>query len=245
MSWYQSASWVKVKVPKCISVGWSQSWWAVARILLKPKSLTMGKQIKRNSASKSSKRGRKRNAEKNLKRKKKLRSREKSLSKTKTRDLKQKMNNMCNNFKMLSTTSQAKMRQNLRKDEKKANLKGLCENLERLLETIKEEQGEAGKVEVVEDLVCEVEHLVIGQEELARSSFVYSRWQVAGGRWQVHQVAGTPGGRYTRWQVQQVAAKENLETAVIAPAASSKDCCCWSQNLCALVGRIWVIVIIF
>ena len=155
--------------------------------MLKPKSLTMGKKVKRNSASKSSKRGRKRNAEKNLKRKKKLRSREKSLSKTKTRDLKQKMNNMCNNFKMLSTTSQAKMRQNLRKDEKKANLKGLCENLERLLET-KEEQGEAGKVDVVEDLVCEVEHLVIGQEELARSSFVYSRWQVT----------GTPGGRFNR-----------------------------------------------
>ena len=186
--------------------------------MLKPKSLTMGKKVKRNSASKSSKRSRKRNAEKNLKRKKKLRSREKGLSKTKTRDLKQKMNNMCNNFKMLSTTSQAKMRQNLRKDEKKANLKGLCENLERLLET-KEEQGEAGKVDVVEDLVCEVEHLVIGQEELARSSFVYSRWQE-------HQVAGTPGGRYTRWQVQQVAAKENREKVVLAPAASSKDCCC-------------------
>ena len=208
--------------------------------MLKPKSLTMGKKVQRNSASKSSKKGRKRNAEKNLKRKKKLRSREKSLSKTKTRDLKQKMNNMCNNFKMLSTTSQAKMRQNLRKDEKNANLKGLCENLERLLETIKEEQGEAGKVEVVEDLVCEVEHLVIGQEELARSSFVYSRWQVAGtpgGRW---QVAGTPGGRFNRWQVQQVAAKENREKAELALAASSKDCCCRSQNL---VGRIWVIVI--
>ena len=161
--------------------------------MLKPKSLTMGKKVKRNSASKSSKRGRKRNAEKNLKRKKKLRSREKRLSKTKTRDMKQKMNNMCNNFKILSTTSQAKMRQNLRKDEKKANLKGLCENLERLLET-KEEQGEAGKVEVVGDLVCEVEHLVIGQEELARSSFVYSRWQVA----------GTPGGRFNRWQQKKI-----------------------------------------
>ena len=70
--------------------------------MLKPKSLTMGKKVKRISASKSSKNGRKRNAEKNLKRKKKLRSREKGLSKTKTRDLKQKMNNMCNNFKMLS-----------------------------------------------------------------------------------------------------------------------------------------------
>ena len=109
---------------------------------------------------------------------------------------------------MLSTTSQAKMRQNLSKDEKKANLKGLCENLERLLET-KEEEGKAGKVEVVEDLVCEVEHLVIGQIEFC-----------------VHQVAG---GRYTRWQVQQVAAKENREKAVLAPAASSKDCCCRSR----------------
>ena len=167
--------------------------------MLKPKSLTMGKKVKRNSASKSSKIGRERNAEKNLKRKKKLRSREKSLSKTKTRDLKQKMNNMCNNFKMLSTTSQAKMRQNLRKDEKKANLKGLCENFERLLET-KEEEGKAGKVEFVEDLVCEVEHLVVGQEELARSSFVYSRWQVA----------GTPGGRFNRWQQKKIVKRPYL-----------------------------------
>ena len=140
----------------------------------------MGKKVKNFSVSKSAKRGRKSNAEKNLKKKKKLKSQEKSLAKAETRDLRHKMKNMCTDFKMMSTT-QAIVRQKLRRDEKKlkTDLKGICNDLERLLETKDDSTDEADKVEVavVEDLACKVDHLMIGQEELARPGFVYTRWQ--------------------------------------------------------------------
>merc|ERR1712212_1076479 len=87
----------------------------------------------------------------------------------------------CTDFKMMSTT-QAIVRQKLRRDEKKlkTDLKDICSDLERLLDTKEEDEAdEADKVEVavVEDLACKVDHLMIGQEELARPGFVYTRWQ--------------------------------------------------------------------
>ena len=189
-----------------------------ARILFKPKSLKMGKKVKNYSVSKSSKRGRKSNAEKNLKKKKKLRSQEKSLAKAETRDLKHKMKNMCNDFKMMSTT-QAIVRQKLRRDEKKlkTDMKGICKDLERLLET-KEEVDEGDKVEVavVEDLACKVEHLMIGQEELARPGFVYTRWQ------------------QKKFLERLSLLRRRGEAASDENAASSQDLCCQSPNLCTM-----------
>ena len=177
----------------------------------------MGKKVKNYSVSKSAKRGRKSNAEKNLKKKKKLKSQEKSLAKAETRDLRHKMKNMCTDFKMMSTT-QAIVRQKLRRDEKKlkTDLKGICNDLERLLETKDDSTDEADKVEVavVEDLACKVDHLMIGQEELARPGFVYTRWQQK--------------KFIERLNMLQRRGEAKRETA------PSPDLCCQSPNLCAM-----------
>ena len=175
----------------------------------------MGKKVKNYSVSKSAKRCRKSNAEKNLKKKKKLKSQEKSLAKAETRDLRHKIKNA--DFKMMSTT-QAIVRQKLRSDEKKlkTDLKGICNDLERLLETKEDPADEADKVEVavVEDLACKVDHLMIGQEELARPGFVYTRWQQK--------------KFIERLNVLQRRGKADRETA------PSPDLCCQSPNLCAM-----------
>lgn len=153
-----------------------------------------------------------------LRKRKKLKRQEKSLAKAETRDLRHKMKNMCTDFKMMSTT-QAIVRQKLRRDEKrlKTDLKGICNDLERLLETKEEEEAdESDKVEVavVEDLACKVDHLMIGQEELARPGFVY-----------------------TRWQQRKFLERLNLLRRRGEPkqeAALSPDLCCQSPNLCAM-----------
>ena len=139
----------------------------------------MGKKVKNYSVSKSAKRGRKSNAEKNLKKKKKLKSKEKSLARAETKDLQLKMKNMCRDFKMMNTT-QAIVRQKLRRDEKqlKNDMKSICKDLERVLDT-KDDQEDVDQLEVavVEDLACKVDHLMIGQEELGKPGFVFTRWQ--------------------------------------------------------------------
>ena len=177
----------------------------------------MGKKVKNYSVSKSAKRGRKSNAEKNLKKKKKLKSQEKSLAKAETRDMRQKMKSMCTDFKMMSTT-QAIMRQKLRRDEKKlkTDLKGICNDLERLLEPKGEDEVDKVEVAVVEDLACKVDHLMIGEEELAKPGFVY-----------------------TRWQQRKFLDRLNLlrrrgELPKREATASSQDLCCQSPNLCAM-----------
>ena len=179
----------------------------------------MGKKVKNYSVSKSAKRGRKSNSERNLKKKKKLKSQEKSLAKAETRDLRHKMKNMCTDFKMMSTT-QAIVRQKLRRDEKKlkTDLKDICSDLERLLETKEEDEAdEADKVEVavVEDLACKVDHLMIGQEELARPGFVYTRWQ-------------------QRKFLERVSLLRRRGGKPEREAALSPDLCCQSPNLCSM-----------
>ena len=140
------------------------------------------------------------------------------MAKAETRDLRHKMKNMCTDFKMMSTT-QAIVRQKLRRDEKKlkTDLKGICNDLERLLDTKEEDEAdEADKVEVavVEDLARKVDHLMIGQEELARPGFVYTRWQQ----------------RKFLERLSLLQRRDELERK----AAQSPDLCCQSPNLCAM-----------
>merc|ERR1711971_1361705 len=149
--------------------------------------------------SKSAKKGRKSSAEKNLKKKK-------------------KMKNICTDFKMMSTT-QAIVRQKLRRDEKKlkTDMKGICNDLERLLETKEDsadDEGDKVEVAVVEDLACKVDHLMIGQEELMKPGFVYTRWQQKkfNERLNLLQRRGKPESE----------------------ASASPDLCCQSPNLCAM-----------
>ena len=129
------------------------------------------------------------------------------------------MKKICTDFKMMSTT-QAIVRQKLRRDEKKlkTDMKGICNDLERLLETKEDSaEDEADKVEVavVEDLACKVDHLMIGQEELMKPGFVYTRWQQKkfNERLNLLQRRGKPESE---------------------DAAASPDLCCQSPNLCAM-----------
>lgn len=136
----------------------------------------MGKKMKNYSVSKqTNKKGRKTNSVKNAKKKKKMKS--VSAVKGEERDMKQKISNICSEFKKISTT-QAIVRQKLRRDEKNltSEMTDICKDLAGLLDSDGDGEGEE-EVAVVEDLACQVDDLVIGAEELARPGFVYTRWQ--------------------------------------------------------------------
>ena len=92
-----------------------------------------------------------------------------------------KLDVICDSFKKISTT-QAIVRQKLKQDERrlKSDMKDICQDLERVLDTTKDDDGcddDVAEVAVVEDLASQVEDLMLSREELARPGFVYTRWQ--------------------------------------------------------------------
>jgi hypothetical protein len=135
----------------------------------------MGKKAKTYAVAKK---GRKTNTERNLRKKKKLKVKDKSIEKAKTRDLNQKIENICDDFKKISTT-QAIVRHKLRKDEKrlKLEMRVICQGLESLLDKKEDTEEETEEVAVVEDLSSQVEDLMISPEELQASGFRFTRRQ--------------------------------------------------------------------
>ena len=140
----------------------------------------MGKNSKNYAVSVSArKKGKKTNVERNLKKKKKMKINEKKAEKAMNRDVNKKLDVICDSFKKISTT-QAIVRQKLKQDERrlKSDLKDICKNLERVLDTKDEGcDDDVEEVAVVEDLSSRVEDLMLSREELARPGFVYTRWQ--------------------------------------------------------------------
>jgi len=141
----------------------------------------MGKKLKNYAVSKSTKRGRKSNSDKNLRKKKKVRVKDKKIEKTNNRDMKHKLDKICDDFKKIGSisTTQAIVRQKLRRDEKKMklDLKSICKDMERVLDTKDDNEEGTEEVAVVEDLACQVSDLMITPDQLSRSGFVYTRWQ--------------------------------------------------------------------
>jgi len=134
--------------------------------------------------SKSNKKGRKSNSVKNMKKKKKQRAKEKTEERATQRDIKHKIQNICDNFKKISTT-QAIVRHKLRNEENRLNkdMKSICKGFSKLLETktldVSEDEKKE-KIAIVEDLSSQVEDLMINRDdnpEELRPGFVYTRWQ--------------------------------------------------------------------
>lgn len=123
---------------------------------------------------------RKRNKVQNLRKKKKVKSRNKEKKEsTNDKTLKQKVNSICEEFKKIST-SQAIVKNKLKKDKKKLDkdISGLCENLQ-LLKTSNNDIPEGDDetcFPVIENLSKNVAELLINTEDYA-PGFKFTRWQ--------------------------------------------------------------------
>jgi len=139
----------------------------------------MGKALKNHTVKPS--KHRKRNKVQNLRKKKKVKSRNKEKTNSNTdRNLKQKLNTICEEFKKIST-SQAIVKNKLKRDKRKLDkdMSYLCEDMKQL-NTSTTQKDDDGNDEtcfpVIENLSKNVSELLISSDNY-EPGFKFTRWQ--------------------------------------------------------------------
>eukprot|EP00090_Calanus_glacialis_P032581 TRINITY_DN53983_c0_g1_i1.p1 TRINITY_DN53983_c0_g1~~TRINITY_DN53983_c0_g1_i1.p1 ORF type:complete len:160 (-),score=48.34 TRINITY_DN53983_c0_g1_i1:97-576(-) len=139
----------------------------------------MGKTLKNHTVKPS--KHRKRNKVQNLRKKKKVKSRNKEKPEVSTdKNLKQKINTICDEFKNIST-SQAIVKNKLKKDKRRldSDMSGLCKDLKKMLKSSEKHSKDESDEEcfpVIENLSRNVEDLLISNENY-EPGFKFTRWQ--------------------------------------------------------------------
>ena len=139
----------------------------------------MGKTLKNHTVKPS--KHRKRNKVQNLRKKKKVKSRNKEKPEVSVdRNLKQKINTICDEFKNIST-SQAIVKNKLKRDKRRLDkdMSGLCKDLKKMLKSSEKHSKDESDEEcfpVIENLARNVEDLLISNENY-EPGFKFTRWQ--------------------------------------------------------------------